>query len=56
MTRFVMARPARARAVGDVVERREAVEAVSADCSAARRETWVVAKAGGERGCGAMSG
>ena len=50
MTRFVMARPARARVVGDVVERREAVEEVSADCSAARRESWVVAKAGGERG------
>lgn len=51
-----MARPARARVVGDVVERREALEAVSADCSAARRESWVVAKVGGERNREAMSG
>ena len=50
MTRFVMARPARARVVGDVLERREAVEEVSAACSAARKVSWVVAKAGGERG------
>ncbi len=39
-----MARPARAREVGETFLRREVVAAVSADCSARRRESWVWAK------------
>lgn len=38
-----MARPARAREVGETFMRREVMEAVSADCSARRRESWVCA-------------
>ena len=48
--RFVIARPARERVVGEEVERRVAVESVSAASSAARRESWWVAKVGIEMG------
>lgn len=39
-----MARPARAREVGETFLSREVVEAVSAVCSAKRRESWSWAK------------
>lgn len=45
-----MARPARARDVGETLVRREVVEAVSAACSASRRESWVWAKMVGSKG------
>ena len=43
-----MARPARAREVADTFFRRSAVEEVSAVCSRARRESWLVAKVWGD--------
>lgn len=45
-----MARPARARAVGEVLEMRALVEASSDWSSVARRESWVVAKRGTSTG------
>lgn len=47
-----MARPARAREVGDMLLSREVVEAVSAACSARRRESWVWANRVGFMGVG----
>ena len=44
-----MARPARARTAGGAAERRRVVSATSEACSVARRESWVWAKAAGER-------
>ena len=55
-TRFVIASPARAKTAGEVEERRVAVEDVSAACSAARRESWAVAKVVGLSGFGGMVG
>lgn len=48
----MIARPARARVVGEVEARRVEVEVVSAVCSAERRASWCVAKVIGESGLG----
>ena len=46
----MIARPARARVVGEVEERRVAVDEVSAACSVARRVSWESANVRGLRG------
>ena len=50
MTRFVIARPARARALGDAVANSADVDSVSAVSSAARRASCTVAKLEMSRG------
>lgn len=49
-----MANPARARAEGEVEDRRALVDAVSAASSEDRRESWVLVKAWMSTGLGAI--